>query len=115
MAHPDIEHFAEAGGIPVEPRSSIDKIEQLLAIVPHVVPDSEEDARLMQVAQAVLPHVQRFMPQDPERLDAILLAVAQHCLLARSDGAYVPATIAELLDPEPPAALELEAGEGEPT
>jgi hypothetical protein len=85
-------------------RTSVEKLASLADLLPGLEPDDEKSARMLQMLMNIWPHVAVLLPQDHERLDELLLGLARYALMTRSDGAGVPATIAELLEvPEVPA------------
>lgn len=96
---------------PPAPRSSAQKIEDVLEQLRSTPPDSEQSARMLQVLGMVLPMVRRIgaIPDDPAELDEMLLKGATVALRLRSDWAALPASIDELLNPEP--VIEAEAEE----
>jgi hypothetical protein len=93
---------------PTVPRTSTQKIEDVLEEMRTVSPDGEESARLQQLLGMVLPMVRRLgvIPDDPGELDEMLLKGAAVALRLRSDGAPMPTTLDELLEPAPAAGAE---------
>lgn len=83
--------------------SSIDKVQELLTGAGRFEATDEEDARLLQMFQAVGPIVAtRVIPDDPAELDRMLLSLARWAIELRSDGAWRPVTIEEMFNgPEP--------------
>jgi len=78
-------------------RSSVEKIGELAAMLPELSPDDEQGARILQLLMNLTPHLRVLLPDDPDRLDEMLLVLAKWALLGRSDYAEQPATIEELL------------------
>jgi hypothetical protein len=95
----------------IEPRTSVEKLHDLIAEAKSAKPTDEQTARLRQAFSSLLPMILRFapIPEDPAELDKLLLVGARVCLRLRSDDAEQPASIAELVEPEP--AIEGEATE----
>jgi len=87
------------------PRTSTEKIAEALASAGEVVPTDEKTGRLQQMFKMLVPMVSRLgvIPEDPAELDELLLNGARLALALRSDDAETPETIAELLQPKPPA------------
>lgn len=77
------------------PRTSRQKIDGLIDVIPTIEAEDESTARALQVAPLILPHVVGMLPQEPGRLDEVLLSLARHALLARSDDAELD--VGELL------------------
>jgi len=103
----DVEH-QELEAVADEPaRSSLEKLDDLTGVLPHLAPDSEEGAQALQLATTLLPHVKRFLPRDPADFDTILLILARYSLLLRSDDAHQVDSLEQLLeepDEDPEAA-----------
>jgi hypothetical protein len=100
--------------------TSAEKIRELLAGATALKPDTAEEAQLYGVMRMVAPMAGRFIPEDPERLDEMLLQGARLCLGLRSDDA--PSGLLEIVATESPedvlealGVAELAAADEEPT
>jgi hypothetical protein len=79
--------------------NSLEKLDQLMKGAGELVPETEEDARLIQMFSTARPFLGPLIPSTPEGLDAQLLGLAKWALALRSDDA----------DPKPATEVLAEA------
>lgn len=105
----DSHQLTEPDVFPVQ--TSVEKVRLALAELAQVEPDNPLQAAMLSAIGTFAPMLELALPDDPEQLDAVLLAGAKWALCMRSDTAAPLETIDELFlgpdpDPEPgePAA-----------
>jgi hypothetical protein len=98
MDHP--RELSEPDVFPVQ--TSTEKVRLALAELAQAEPDNALQATMLGAIGTFAPMLELALPDDPEDLDAILLACAKWALAMRSDTAAPLETIDELfLGPEP--------------
>lgn len=90
-----------------EPRTSVEKVGELIAGGNGMQPSDPQGAQMLALFKSAAPMITRFIPQDPDELDATLLGLASMALRLRSDDAAPPPPLEQLLA----APLEGEAEE----
>lgn len=74
---------------------SLEKLNRLLAGTGDLVPEDEEQARLLQMLQMAGPFIGGLIPETAEEFDALLLGLTRWTIDLRSDDADpAPATLA---------------------
>jgi hypothetical protein len=79
--------------------NSLEKLQELLAGTSDIVPEDEEQARLVQMLQMAGPFLGELIPKTAEELDNLLLGLLGWTIQLRSDDA----------DPEPATRALAEA------
>lgn len=67
--------------------NSLEKLADLVAGTSDIVPEDEEQARLVQMLQLAGPFIGELIPDTPEDLDALLLGLLGWTVQLRSDDA----------------------------
>lgn len=99
---------------------SREKLNALVEKAKTMQPETEEQARLAQGVQLVVPMIAPMVPEDPAELDKLLLTLASWCVDTRSDGAAPRAELllnGSAIASKPPVGEQLaakvaEVGEG---
>lgn len=89
------------------PRTSVQKVQDLIPQLRTAKPRDDSEAALLAVAPMVLPHVLALLPSDPEDLDRELQKVATFILTLHSDpGSHPTAGIPALAISPAPETIE---------
>lgn len=92
---------------------SLEKLNGLLAGTREIVPEGEDQAKLVQAIQLVGPFAGDFVPDTAEELDALLLGLTRWTIDLRSDDAD-PVPASEVLAESFGVIKERAAAAGEP-
>jgi hypothetical protein len=96
------------------PRSSVEKLEDLLAQLGDAKADDQGQRLLLTTFRPLVPLLRSmgYIPSDPAELDHVLLVGARLALGLRSDSAWQPETIDDLfLGPQPAQDTPREASD----